>query len=225
MTTTVLLFALAGMALILLIMMVLSSGKGLLISQNFGDSEDDGNPGELGDSEEPEDSENPGDLENPENTENSEHPESADEPEISEISENPENSDHPENQEDSGNHENPYSHHNHYTADETDDPDGEPEPRPALRPDMQTETAMVVWKLDERERFLNESHFSTIRNEKYALIFQKADGTEFRLSCSKAAYNKIPYSMTGEVTFRNHKLIRFASEQDTVSDEYSIIAS
>ncbi|MDE5767868.1 MAG: hypothetical protein K2H82_00585 [Oscillospiraceae bacterium] len=177
MATTVLLFVLAGMGLILLIMMVLSSGKSLLISQNFRDSE---------------------------------------------KSENSERSKNSENFSDS---ENPYSYHNHYTPDETDDPEGESVPRPAADSDTQTETAKVIWKLDERERFLNESHFSTIRNEKYALIFQKEDGTEFRISCSKAAYSKTPYDVTGEVTFRNQKLIRFASKQETVSDEYSIIAS
>ncbi|MDE7120591.1 MAG: hypothetical protein K2O42_00305, partial [Oscillospiraceae bacterium] len=180
MATTVLLFVLAGMGLILLVMMVFFGNNSLLISQNFKDSE------------------------NPENSSNSK------------------NSSHSKNAGKISDSENPYSYHNHYTPDETDDPDGESVPHRGGDSDTQTETAKVIWKLDERERFLNENHFSTIRNEKYALIFQKADGTEFRVSCSKAAYSKTPYDVTGEVTFRNQKLIRFTSKQETVSDEYSI---
>lgn len=211
MATTVLLFVLAGMGLILLIMMVLSSGKSLLISQNFKDTE---KPEDFENLEDPEDS---GDSEKSEIFENSETPEHP------EKSRKPENA---ENTRDFSDTETPYSYHNHYTADETDEPDGESVPRrPSADSDTQTETAKVIWKLDERERFLNENHLSTIRNEKYALIFRKEDGTEFRISCSKAAYSKTPYDVVGEVTFRNQKLIRFVSKQETVSDEYSIIAS
>lgn len=181
MTTTVLLFVLAGMGLILLVMMVLFGNKGLLISQNFDETETVSDPGQDDDNEE----------EKAQNIKNTEQQ------------------------------ENSYQYHNHYTPDEKTHAET---PKHATA-DTQTETAFVIRKADERLRMLDEFHHSSIQNEKYALIFQREDGSEFQLSCSKAAHSKIPYRVTGTVTFRNQKLLRFESEKETVSDEYSIIAS
>ena len=74
MATTVLLFVLAGMGLILLIMMVLSSGKSLLISQNFRDSEKSEN------SERSKNSKNFSDSENPYSYHNHYTPDETDDP-------------------------------------------------------------------------------------------------------------------------------------------------
>ena len=150
MATTVLLFVLAGMGLILLVMMVLFGNSNLLISQNLNQK--------------------------------------------------------------------------------ASDPDAEDEEAHAgttkhSAPDTQTETAFVIRKSDERQRLLDEFHHSSILNEKYALIFRREDGSEFQLSCSKAAHSKMPYRVTGKITFRNQKFLKFESEKETVSDEYSIIAS
>lgn len=87
---------------------------------------------------------------------------------------------------------------------------------------LQTETAFVVFKSDERQRILDEYHHSSIHNERFELILEKPDGNTFQLCCSKTAHSKMPYRKTGTVTFKDDKFIKFQSEEQTVSDEYTL---
>lgn len=88
--------------------------------------------------------------------------------------------------------------------------------------EFQTETGCVIFKCDERRRLLDEYHHSSIRNEKFELIFEKPNGDNFSLACSKTAHQKMPYRETGTITFKDDKFIKFESEKQTISDEYTL---
>ncbi|MDE6708845.1 MAG: hypothetical protein K2K06_12520 [Oscillospiraceae bacterium] len=87
---------------------------------------------------------------------------------------------------------------------------------------FKTETACVIFKSDERKRLLDEYHHSSIRNEKFELIFETSKGDNFSLACSKSAHQQMPYREIGTVTFKDNKFIKFESGKQTISDEYTL---
>ncbi len=85
---------------------------------------------------------------------------------------------------------------------------------------IRTGTAVLIQKIDDRRRVIDEYHHSSIHDEHFELVFQMKNGEIIRLDCSKASYREMPFHQTGTITYQGGRLIKFKSSQNIISDEY-----
>ena len=94
---------------------------------------------------------------------------------------------------------------------------------PVPAPKVYTETAVLLQKIDERRRVMDEYRHTKITDEYFELVFELQNGEMLRLSCSKAAYREMPFRKTGILTCCDGRLIRFKTPEQVISDEYSSV--
>ncbi|MBR1528744.1 MAG: hypothetical protein IJ642_05535 [Oscillospiraceae bacterium] len=94
-----------------------------------------------------------------------------------------------------------------------------PDPVP-VTPKIYTEPAFLLQKIDERRRIMDEYRHTKICNEYFELIFELRSGERIRVSCSKTAYQEIPFRKTGILTYSNGQLIQFQTQEATISEGY-----
>jgi hypothetical protein len=85
---------------------------------------------------------------------------------------------------------------------------------------IHTETAVLIQKIDQRKRIMNEYHYTKITDSSYQLMFRLENGETLLLHCSKSAHRDVPFQKTGSLTYSNHKLIRFKTDTQVISDGY-----
>ena len=84
-----------------------------------------------------------------------------------------------------------------------------------------TEMVMLVQKVDERRRTIDQNGTSKLYNEYYELIFRTRKGEILHIVTTKVVYKEVPFNQQGSLTFSGEQFIKFKFLGGEITEERS----
>ena len=78
------------------------------------------------------------------------------------------------------------------------------------------EMATLIQKSDDRLRIIERDGSVKLIDEYYELIFETRKGQQLKITCSREAYDKIPFDEQGSLTYKRGVLVKFKMYDSTV---------